>query len=246
VAYSINGCGTRICGGRGHLRWGGPPDFDGLECFCLFYLPLVPYRALHTYEWQYAGWWERQRGGWCRSVPIRWTAGLVLRTFARSWLQVPLLAGVMLLVCYFAPTDLLERLFLGSAGLLLVAACGCVWGALWFTDGRNRDVRRVLGPHAAGSSDPATWTADHLDAVRRPKKLFGTRTFADAVEPLLQAGEFSRAMLAARLGVALEGRATGEHLTDILLRDPDVRAALAEVRRDQSRWRRVMNGRQSA
>src|SRR5438067_11057216 len=96
MPYSVNGCGTRIFGGRGHLRWGGPPDFDGLECFCLFSLPLVPYRAVHTYEWQFSAWWEPRRSACCQSLTLRWSPELVCRTLLRHWLQVPLLFGIML------------------------------------------------------------------------------------------------------------------------------------------------------
>jgi hypothetical protein len=245
MPYAINGCGTRICSGRGHIRWGGPPDFDGLECFCLLYLPLVLYRAVHTYEWQFSDWWEPRHSACCSSLTIRWSLELVGRTLLRHWLQVPLLFGVMLSFVWFAPTGWDNRVFFGGFGVLLLTVTGLCWWLLAFLDGRNRDLRRVLGPHQAGSSDPATWTEDHLDAVRSAKKLFGTTTYADAVQPLLDVGEFSRAMLAARLTVALEDAATGQALTDLILRDAQVQAAVQEVRRDQARWNRVMNSGQT-
>ncbi len=241
MGYTIKGCGTMFCGGRGHVSWGGTPDSDGLECFCLFYLPVVPYRAVHAYEWQHSSWWEVQRASYYKALPIRWSADLVVRTLVRHWLAVPLLAGIMLAFVLLAPTEWEVRLAMGGGGVLVIAACLVWWGTLAFLDRRNRDLRRVLGPDNPGSSDPATWTDDHLATVRRPRKLFGTASYADAVESLLDDGEFARAMLAARLTVALEDRAHGEELTDLVLRDPDVRAALRKVKRSPKCWYRAMN-----
>ena len=57
---------------------------------------------------------------------------------------------------------------------------------------------------------------------------------------LLDQGRYSRAMWAARLAAALEDAAAGEALTDMVLKHPDVAAAVGEVRRDPRRWSELM------
>jgi hypothetical protein len=101
----------------------------------------------------------------------------------------------------------------------------------------------VLGPHAAGSSDPATWRKALLNSHPGPAA-FAATSCAEAVPLLLEAGELGRAMMAARLCVALEARREGERLTDRVLKDEGVRQALKEVRRDALAWSRVMKPRQ--
>jgi hypothetical protein len=256
MAFTINGCGTRICGGRSFVkwtnRWFAPADFDGLECFCLLHLPLIPYRALHTYDWKTSVGERSQMFGTqpiehsCRSVPISWSFGLVVQTFLRSWLWLLVILGAGCLIgsifgdhlrttkgwTFFFVGVVLEEIGLGT------------WLVLWLLDRRNRNIRRVLGPTEVYACDPVTWTDDQLARVRKARDLFGTDSYADAVEPLLEAGDFARAMLAARLTAALGrrlGNRTGEALTDMILTDPEVREALAEVRRDPQRWYKVMN-----
>lgn len=243
MPYSINGCGTRVIGARGFVRWGGPPDHDALECFCLFYLPLIPYKAVHTFGWSFGGGFGVGNMGSYRQVPIRWTWDLVVVGLLRSWLGLPLVLGLFLvLIGIIGREDLVLRLLAGVAGVVLADGSLLGWWVLWFLDQRHRNLRYVLGPHQAGSSDPATWTDDLLDGIHDPRDLFGTDTFADAVEPLLEAGDYSRAMWAARLTVALEDRSTGEGLTILILGDPDVKDALREVRKSPQRWNRVMTG----
>jgi hypothetical protein len=257
MAFTINGFGAQIFSARGHVKWSNhwncPADFDGLECFCLFYLPILPYRALHAYDWyKDAGEYNPNWGGrtithGCRSMCIRWTFGLVVRTYLRAWLVVPALIGFMFLVgAVFG--DRLETakgwsFFLAGLLLTLIGVCGRF--LLWLTDARNRDIRLILGPSEMFGADPATWTDDRLAKVRKPGKLFGADSYAEAVDLMLQEGEYARAMFAARLTVALGqrlgARSTGEALTHQVLTDPDVREALALVRRDRQRWYTVMN-----
>jgi hypothetical protein len=109
-----------------------------------------------------------------------------------------------------------QILFL-QCGLAPFVACGLGYIVLWVTDRRPREIRRLLGPHELGQSDPATWTAESLASVRLPPQMFRTESFADAVPMLLEKGDRSSAMWAARLTVALEDAKTGEALTDCVL-----------------------------
>ncbi|HYV34931.1 MAG TPA: hypothetical protein VE988_04450 [Gemmataceae bacterium] len=78
-------------------------------------------------------------------------------------------------------------------------------------------VLLVLGRHEYGTSDPAMWADELVAAVRSPVHMFESETFAAAVPMLLEKGEHSRAMWAARLSVACEDAAKGDLLTTTVL-----------------------------
>src|SRR5262245_63157194 len=96
MGWTVHGCGIRIVPARGFVRWRkglfSPADFDGLSCFCLFYLPLVPYGAVHAYDWYISSkQFDMRRGEWdktdyCNVLPIRWDLELTLRAYLRPWL----------------------------------------------------------------------------------------------------------------------------------------------------------------
>ena len=147
---------------------------------------------------------------------------------------------MILILCGYSTRDPLLAAALFVSALALVVVIGLGYWVLWITDQRTRDLRRVLGPHELGSSDPATWRPELLNVMARPRQLYGTDTYGAAVPILLEDRRFGSAMMAARLTVALEDRAFGEQLTDIILHDPDVGAALQVVRRSPQQWANVM------
>jgi hypothetical protein len=260
MAFTVNGCGTRVVAGRGILkwtsRWNCPADFDGLFCFCLFYLPLIPYRAVHAFDWYLSTGkfdfrsQEKDDTDFCRTFPIRWTSGLLLRTYLRPWLLAILylsscfLAGVAFGVVTGKLTFTETRWFYPPCSAVVAASLGSLL-VLRATDRRERDVRRILGPAERYGGDPVTWTDERLAKAGSAQALFGADSYADAVEPMLASGEYARAMFAARLTLALGLRqgdpATGEQLTDRVLMDTGVQEALVEVRRNPERWCARMN-----
>src|SRR5262249_27694290 len=135
--------------------------------------------------------------------------------------------------------ELTGRVLVGLGIALCVAGSGGL-GLLWLTDQRTRNIRRVLGPHDLGSSDPATWTADRLENVGTPGQMYGADTFVQAAERLLAENDYSEAMWAARYAVALEDRAAGERITDTILKNKGVSRALKVVKLNPRRWVDVM------
>ena len=73
----------------------------------------------------------------------------------------------------------------GAAALVVIALTAIGSWLLRRADRRAADIRRILGPHQFGSSDPATWTAGLLGAAKDPKQLFDAASYADAVPKLL-------------------------------------------------------------
>lgn len=241
---TINGIGTSLCGGRGHVCWRSrgkyelgrsATDFDALECFCLFFLPVVPYRALHAFQLTSAG-----TGYSYRRVPIKWSISLVAKTFLRRWLAVPCLVGCILLLVGIInwiqghDSGSTPGLIIGGGAALVVSGVG--WGLLGRIDRRTRQMRYVLGPTHFGSSDPATWTRDLLEPMSDPQALFGATTFAAAAMQAINNEDWCTAMRAARLCAALEDMSSGERLTDEILREPAVQEGIAIVRRTPERW----------
>lgn len=247
MPYTVNGIGTTIVPSRGYVDWGGQDEYDcdALECVVFAYMPLLPYKALHTHGWQ---------GTQYRAHPIRWSLGLVLKGFAWRWLK--LLYVIFGCLVFFGTIETYEGLSRGGLDHARTAEGGLALGvALGFGlfsygirlvllrfDRRDQDIRFVLGPHQQGSSDPGTWPADMAAAFKTPQELHGTSRYVDAVDGLLGNHEFSSAMWAARIEVARGDATRGEQATDRILAHPRVREALAQVRAEPARWRELLAG----
>lgn len=231
MPYSVNGFGTSIIGKRGDV---GQNSFDAVEWVVAAHLPVVPISCIHTFDWNGINY---------RSVPIRWSGGLVMRTFFGRWLWIFALAAVIVGIIGFVeiskPNSPSAILFVVALALAGVATLIGVLLAL--TGKRDKDVRRVLGRVTIGNCDPANFDDDTLDKLGgNPKVAYGTKSFAEAVPNLLEQGSYAQAMWAARLCVALEDAGEGETLTDEVLDHPDVAAALEEVRQEPRRWKKLM------
>jgi hypothetical protein len=246
---TINGIGTSLCGGRGHVcwytkgkyEWGrSATDFDALECFCVFFMPIIPYRALHAFNMTSAG-----TGYTYHRVPIKWSLALIVRTFLRRWLAVPCFVGGMLALIGVINwqngrgVDDAPSMFISGSICLVIAFVG--WWLLGGTDRRTRHMRYVLGPTQFGSSDPATWAREVLDQMSDPHALFGTTTFAAAAMQAISNEDWCTAMRAARLCAALEDVSSGERLTDEILNEPAVQEGIAVVQRTPTRWGELLS-----
>src|SRR5262249_28129548 len=231
MPFTFNGIGTALRGYGCPISWTKPgtlglgqkADHDAMECFVLLYFPLIPLRAVHTFAWS---------GNHSRMLPIRGSGRLLLNIYGRVLGLALVVAG--LLSAFVAVADLLSgrrqapQALEGVGVAVLVGALG--YGAFrWLRsrDARTRDIRLVIGPHEAGSSDPALWSEKVLASVK-PVAL------SDA-QASLEAGRFSQAMMRARIAAA-RGNPDAERLTDEILAHPEVKAALLALRREP--WRR--------
>ena len=258
MELSYYGCGTCFVPSRSIVRWRRswfvPHDYDGLECFCLFLMPIIPLRAIHAFDWSMATreWdWrtgERDDTDYCQSLPIRLDVDLLVRAYVRRWVGAALwFSGMTALALFYG---LLARRVTAAEALgsfccsfLVSLAAGGALGLTWLTDQRRRDICRILGPAEEYGGDPATWTDERLDGFGSARSSFGTATYAEAVPRLLEARDFARAMLAARLSLMRDppGAASSDSATDLVLRSDEVRRALAIVRRDPTAWHLEMN-----
>ena len=173
--YSVSGFGTAVFEARGLVKWDSSlEDCDAILAFCVLAIPIVPYKAIHSYQWEFPD--KPGAGFQFRSVPIRWSWGLVGAALAHKLLfWVLVAAGFCLVFALFSPLELLMRLLLiGAALAVLTAGFTCRW-LLNRADQRHRDIRLLLGRHVFGSSDPAFWTRKLLRDVQPPQQAFGLR-----------------------------------------------------------------------
>ena len=223
MPFTINGIGTSICPARGDVAWGGEADRDSVECLVVLYLPVLPYRVVHSFG---------RNGTQYHAVPIRWSLGTIARAFFRRWMWVLMVvagfAGYFAVLSHFEGGEVSWGLGAVAVGSAVVAFGG--WWLMARTDQRHRSIRRVLGPHELGSSDPATWTRNLLANVSDPTENYGTATFAEAAAKELASGSPIKAMWAARLATATEDRHEGERLTDEILAKPGMSEAIARVK----------------
>jgi hypothetical protein len=231
MPFTMNGVGTSVCCSRGDI---GDGSSDAMECFVLFFMPIIPYRAMHTFDWN---------GEQYRHIPIRWSWDLTLRTFVKPWSWGFIALGAVLLLI-----GVLEISKGKGPGVPLTIAGTVMVGAgvmglilLQITDHRNKAIRRMIAGLTIGSCDPAQLTGKLLDDIKgNPKTMYETETFADAVEKQLAQGAFAQAMWAARMTVAVEDKHEGERLTNEVLAYSGVAEAIAEVTRNPNNWAKVM------
>ncbi|HEV7282064.1 MAG TPA: hypothetical protein VGN57_17815 [Pirellulaceae bacterium] len=244
--YSVNGFGTMVCEARGLVEWdSNMEDSDSILAFCLLGIPIVPYAAVHTSNWEY----EEEAGSGMRYLvhPIRWSWSLVgAALIRRLWVWIMIAGAIPVFASVIAGSTAAnfanQPAWLQQGyNLLLVGVGGALVAALAFgirhvvlkADRRHQNIRLLLGRHFFGSSDPRYWTHDTLKLVRPPQQAFGTPTFAAAVPALQAAGELQAAMFAGRLSTALEDASTGERLTDAILSDPEAAERIARLRRQR-------------
>jgi len=222
---TVNGFGTSVCGGRGNVGWG---SFDAMEWLVALYLPIIPVKAIHTFEWQ---------GEQYRMIPIRWSFDLVLRTFFARWAWGLGIIAAILVIAGFAESSVV--LFGIAAALVAVAALLGVM--LRLTDRRNKAIRYVLGAATIGNCDPAHMQRGLLGEMKADTQVaYGTDSYVEASEKLFRQGSYARAMWCARMATALEDAREGDRMTDLILADADVHDAIGRVRKDAGQWAEVM------
>jgi hypothetical protein len=235
MPYMVNGIGTTILPGRGYIRWGQAYACDAVQWFVIFLIPVIPYKTVHAFNWV---------GTQYLAVPIRWSLGLVVRSAVRSWLEVFGLAAVLFAILagiFWFKDGLTIPSVIFTVLTVVLGLTSWLGFKIWnWTDRRQQNLRYVLGPHQAGSSDPAGWTEPMLAGIRDPRDLYATPTFAEAVGTMLAQGNYCQAMWAARLTTVLEYPEEGERLTDDILRHPGVEEGLREMLAGRRQWEEVM------
>jgi hypothetical protein len=233
MPYTVNGIGTALSGNFAPIHWkkpgllGDQPDHDAFECFVVFFFPLLPLRAVHTFGWS---------GNQYRKIPLRRTGALLAHVYLRMLVLLLTVGGAALVVisAFIAAKSIAE----GGAdreGIWIVPIVALVPVALGFgllrlqraSQARTRDIRLVIGPHQAGSSDPALWEEKMVGGLK-PAALGDSRS-------ALASMRFAEAMLTARLAAA-QRAPEAEQLTDEILAHPEVQATLPALRREP--WRR--------
>ena len=137
MPFTGNGFGTSLCGSRGDVGWG---SHDGVEWLVAFYMPLVPLKSVHTFDWQ---------GNQYRAIPIAPSFDLTARTFLGRWAWgMGILGAVLVLftVIEFTSQRPMGLGFLFAfAAILLLGLAATLLVVLGWTDARNKAIRRVLG-----------------------------------------------------------------------------------------------------
>ncbi|MFO0877131.1 MAG: hypothetical protein U0840_07125 [Gemmataceae bacterium] len=229
MPMTVNGIGTSVVGSRGDVGWG---SYDAMECLVIAFLPIVPYKAMHTFDWN---------GEQYRHIPIRWSWDLVLRVYLNHWSIGIGIIGIILGIVGVAERANSVGIPLMAGGVFLVLLGVLAQVAVRLSDRRNKSIRRAIGGLTIGSCDPVNLKDDLLEQMTgNTRMLYGTETYTDAVEKLLDEGRYAHAMWAARMATAIEDPVEGERLTDLVLADPEVEEALAEVARNGERWAKVM------
>src|SRR4051812_39513470 len=107
MPYTMNGVGTHVCGSRGNV---GFNSYDAMEWVVVFFMPIIPIKAYHTFDWN---------GDQFRFIPIRWSFDLVFRTFFTGWNW-----GLLILGCVCVGIGIIMMNKNDQGGLYVAAAGG--------------------------------------------------------------------------------------------------------------------------
>lgn len=239
-----NGIGTWFCRAGFDAGWGWD---DAVECAMFVYFPVWAHRVVHL---------KHIPGGSFApdkydAFPLRWSDDLVRHVLLRRWFGGLIGLGILILlmlglVTLWPPTGEGAREWAITKPILTpLAPCLVVAGIVGLfvlrpQTKRARDIRRLLGNHALGTSDPTSWVEVDLARAPKPQSLFGTDTYAAAVPKMLALPSATGAMWAARLSTVLENGPAGEQLTNEVLQNDGSRQALVRFRADPQCWSEAM------
>src|SRR5579885_1139641 len=99
MPFTVNGFGTSLCGSRGDVGWGSK---DGMEWLVAAFMPVIPIKAVHTFDWN---------GNQYRAIPIKWSFDLVARTFLGRWVWG--LGGIGVLLLFVGVIDIANQRSMG-------------------------------------------------------------------------------------------------------------------------------------
>jgi hypothetical protein len=236
----LHGFGVSICSARGCVRWGGEAeDYDAVECISFCFMPIIPFRVVHVSHNTNHLLEENKE---TQYFPIRYDWKTIFVAMARRWLWGFIVLGCL---CFLSLVEIRNRQ--DPTPIFITAACFIGLGLtghriLNLRDIRSQNIRYILGRHRFGSSDPTDWKAIHFENAPSAIDLYGTSTFAEAIPKLVANREYSRAMWAARLTVAIENDFLGEEWTDLILGSTEVQLAVRLVRSNPFRWYSQMVG----
>ncbi|MBI4751902.1 MAG: hypothetical protein HY774_25740 [Acidobacteria bacterium] len=167
MPYSVNGVGTGLIKASKERNIDGCIQYDAIEAFMLFYIPIIPYKAIHVLAIWQAG-YEQEK---YQSIKLKSSSRLVAKGMLNGWGNVLLIfgGGAFLFFSFVTltmsrPSNIKDYMFLsGMMGLFLIGVfCKAAWYLLNDTDER---IKNIIGPHDLGTSDPFDWPDEIAQSV---------------------------------------------------------------------------------
>jgi hypothetical protein len=225
-----------VAGFRGAVDWkpsvtglGGKLSYDTWRVRFGFFVVFALGKSVHIWDIP-----STKFGGSCKAILLRRDPEFKRRVLREEWMGWSLMA--LGLVLFLVGILFLVRMYFILSRIAFAGFVGVV--AFWFLrksdfygDPRDSDLRRLLGPHEWGTSDPATWSKSLVAEVVDPEEAFNVESFAALAKTLKSDKNWGEAMWAARLCVAVEDEAVGEKLTDSILNNEEVIEGLEQVRK---------------
>lgn len=233
---TVNGCGTALV--KASPDYNG--QYDAIEAVVLLMVPLLPYKAIHvTSIWDDYNTKEPGAAGQeYRYIPLRFSPGILFRGMLNGWARASVIIGPI--IALFPVIDRLVddkktsfnaedvRLFVVAGAIVVL---GGLMKLLWFWLSRKgslikriiyftegwpapawKDHAMALGP-SIGCSDPFYWPKDvALDFSIMVATREGTSDLNSLVERYLAQGDWSSAMLYARLALRLDEKSKARAL----------------------------------
>ncbi|HMV99606.1 MAG TPA: hypothetical protein PKZ53_09185 [Acidobacteriota bacterium] len=220
MPHSVNGIGTGLVKASRERKIDGYVQFDAIEALILFYIPIIPYKAIHVLSI-----WQDEHGGEkYDSIQLRPSGRFIAKAMFNGWGNVLLIfAGITLLIAGWAfismsrPMNIKDWMCLGGLTTAFIGGffCKSIWYLMNETDERIKDI---IGPHDLGTSDPVDWSDEiaqsvikHLMAEANGQTLVGIANQALAEQ------NRAKAMLCVRLAMRGGQNPVAQKLFDQLM-----------------------------
>ena len=199
MPFTVNGIGTGLVAASKRKKVDGQTQFDAIEALTVFYLPVIPYKAVHVVS---------EQGDRYQSLPLRMSGRITTKAFLNRWGTILAFFGGFLFVTMLVVVAIMERPFKMEDAFFLVASLamllvGVTCKLLWLKmDGVGLRIKDMIGPHQFGTSDPLHWP-DEL-AAPVAQRLLQTESapgLTIVARRALANGEHAKAMICARLAM---------------------------------------------
>lgn len=159
MPHSVNGVGTGLIKASKERNIDGCIQYDAIEALMLFYIPIIPYKAIHVLAIWQAG-YEQEK---YQAVKLKPSSRLIAKGMLNGWGNVLLIfgGGAFLLFSFVTltmsrPSNIKDYMFLsGMMGLFLIGVfCKAAW---YFMNNTDERIKDIIGPHDLGTSDPIDW-----------------------------------------------------------------------------------------
>ncbi len=218
---TFNGIGTTIVKASRATVVDDEPQFDAIEAFVFVNLPIIPYRVVHVLSMRESG-----RGEQYRYFELRRSMRIIVKGVLNGWANMLLFMTIFAIpIVALAHYNMEREVSSLDYYVWWFLIGGLVVGVLFkilmmALDAKDYRIKKIIGPHQHGTSDPFTWV-DVMANQERAKALetASANKLVDVARSALARDDRSAAMFFARLAQRTGEKGEASEIVKSILTD---------------------------